>query len=974
MLDLPASLDLHVTGHLSAADARRQHRSAAEILRRLKDQPGLILGDEVGMGKTFVALAVAAAHAVHDPTRPVVVMVPQAVVRKWLRDADTFRRACLREERERQRFRVKCAYSGVEFLKLLDDPEDRKATLIVLAHTAPTRRLADRWVKLAMLQASIKGRHGVEQLRQRLARFGPMLLRHAKHPDEYADVFLELLKADTNRWQRILVREGWLDEGADDPIPQMFVEALADSDLSEVYERIVQVLPERSSANIGERIRSARAAMDSARDGIFPKIWRSCLGSMKLSLPLLILDEAHRVKNAHTQLASLLKESREDLDRVGGMFANTFERMLFLTATPFQLGHGELHNVLSRFKSVRWKGANAPKMGQEEFARSLEDLLADLDDMQRKTDWLERAWKQLLAPDIEEAVRAHGEFWWETGADGDSGSDTRAGNDRIQLVARAFGDAKTAIRKAESGIKAWVLRHSRPSHLPPPYEAILRRQRVEGAAVRADIVERREDHAVSGGLRIDGAGSLPFFLAARLSTIPDSPSVFAGGIASSFDALLDTQRDDVSPEERPGGEGTVAKRATWYLDQLRAAARTLDAGGYSAHPKLATTVDLAMSLWRRGEKVLIFCYYRQTGGALHRALSEKMLAEIEDSVCRRFGCSAEDVTREIERIAARWDKDSPAARAVVAILDEIMERYPDLFDASASDLSSAEQADGEDDGPLATEQAIRDDIHSIVLRFLRTPTFFLRFAPVEHIEDQETYVRRCFESTDESGLSLRALVEQFLKFLASRPSARNRKEYLDALKTVQTGTHAGPEVSHSFEGDAAADGRVKLMPNVRRVYGDTREETRQRLMLTFNTPFYPEILITSSVMAEGVDLHLNCRHIIHHDLDWNPSTLEQRTGRVDRLGAKTEQCGRSIRVYIPYLEGCQDEKQFRVVMDRERWFGVVMGAEESITRILKASAWEVERIVNQPPIPAAMATALGMSLATVELDGVAASG
>src|SRR6266545_3030430 len=35
-------------------DARRQMRTAAEILKRFEDQPGLILADEVGMGKTYV--------------------------------------------------------------------------------------------------------------------------------------------------------------------------------------------------------------------------------------------------------------------------------------------------------------------------------------------------------------------------------------------------------------------------------------------------------------------------------------------------------------------------------------------------------------------------------------------------------------------------------------------------------------------------------------------------------------------------------------------------------------------------------------------------------------------------------------------------------------------------------------------------------------------------------------------------------
>jgi hypothetical protein len=58
--------------------------------------------------------------------------------------------------------------------------------------------------------------------------------------------------------------------------------------------------------------------------------------------------------------------------------------------------------------------------------------------------------------------------------------------------------------------------------------------------------------------------------------------------------------------------------------------------------------------------------------------------------------------------------------------------------------------------------------------------------------------------------------------------------------------------------------------------------------------------------GEGVDLQRFCRHVIHHDLDWNPSSIEQRTGRIDRLGCKAE--GRSpILVYLPYLAGTADD-------------------------------------------------------------------
>ena len=70
-------INLYVKGRISREDARRQTKTAREILKRLNKQPGLILADEVGMGKTFVALAVGVSVAVADKKRrPDVVMVP----------------------------------------------------------------------------------------------------------------------------------------------------------------------------------------------------------------------------------------------------------------------------------------------------------------------------------------------------------------------------------------------------------------------------------------------------------------------------------------------------------------------------------------------------------------------------------------------------------------------------------------------------------------------------------------------------------------------------------------------------------------------------------------------------------------------------------------------------------------------------------------------------------------------------------
>jgi SNF2 family DNA or RNA helicase len=147
---------------------------------------------------------------------------------------------------------------------------------------------------------------------------------------------------------------------------------------------------------------------------------------------------------------------------------------------------------------------------------------------------------------------------------------------------------------------------------------------------------------------------------------------------------------------------------------------------------------------------------------------------------------------------------------------------------------------------------------------------------------------------------------------------------------------------------------------VRLANGDVRRETRRRLMLAFNAPFFPEVLVASAVMAEGVDLHQACRYVIHHDLDWNPSTIEQRTGRVDRIGSKAELSHQPVVVYEPFLGGTHDEKMFRVLKDRERWFGVVMG--EKLSTDERATEQQEDRI----PLPPAIARELTMNLASSE--------
>jgi hypothetical protein len=51
---------------------------------------------------------------------------------------------------------------------------------------------------------------------------------------------------------------------------------------------------------------------------------------------------------------------------------------------------------------------------------------------------------------------------------------------------------------------------------------------------------------------------------------------------------------------------------------------------------------------------------------------------------------------------------------------------------------------------------------------------------------------------------------------------------------------------------------------------------------TFNSPFWPWVLVTTSVGQEGLDFHRYCHAIVHWNVPATPVELEQREGRVQR--------------------------------------------------------------------------------------------
>lgn len=877
-------------------DAKRQRRTAAEILRRFDRQPGVVLADEVGLGKTYVALAVAVSVAA-DPASPgpVVVMVPPSVSHKWPREWETFQEKCLKGRTE-IRATASTVRSGSDFLKYLDDPGDRAHQIVFLSHGALAGSLTDPLVRLAIVRQALN-RPSLRKQMAAFPRWAPRVITGASNLNQR--VASALIGSPPRHWRREWARATGVDLG-DDPVPEAVLEALRTVDLSKLIAAC-RMLPLKSGPRLDERLTGVRRELRSA----VGEVWRRCLSSADLHLPLLVLDEAHHAKNPGTRLASLFAddEDRREAGLLSGPLSGVFDRMLFLTATPLQLAHRELIEVLRRFEGIRWTDLDRNDYG-ERIAR-LEEAL---DAAQAASLRLDRAWGLLRPEDLDGGPPR----WWERSVRGGL-------PDRLGDVADHIAEVSERTRRAQRLLRPLVIRHSRSG-------------RDARRDVRCGRAIEEDGYAGQRGLGIDGGATLPFLLAARAQALilaeerrggKRGRALFAEGIASSFEAYAKTRElaedgDGAVDDTELGAVSESSADTKWYLDRIADSLSAGDRGVWAEHPKIAATVRRTTELWLADEKVLIFCFFRATGRALRDHLTRQIDRLLIEEASSQLGLevSDEDEVRDtLRRRSERFfDPDAPVTKIARESLREVLRGR--------------------------VEKEWLEEWVAVTLRYLRTPAFLVRHVGLEH-KPAEAF-GQALEKPDGTGRTLQQRLEGFATFLAQRTPGE-REELLGRLQKLESATRE-------------RDGELQI-PNVRLANGEVERETRERLMLAFNTPFFPEILIASSVMAEGVDLHLNCRHVIHHDLDWNPSVIEQRTGRLDRLGSLAELAKEPVVVFEPFLEATQDEKMFRVMKDRERWFNVVMGEQ------LELDEWSTERLSSRVDLPEELAGKLALNLA-----------
>jgi SNF2 family DNA or RNA helicase len=106
--------------------------------------------------------------------------------------------------------------------------------------------------------------------------------------------------------------------------------------------------------------------------------------------------------------------------------------------------------------------------------------------------------------------------------------------------------------------------------------------------------------------------------------------------------------------------------------------------------------------------------------------------------------------------------------------------------------------------------------------------------------------------------------------------------------------------------------------------GELSRSERARLVRRFNAGAL-STLIATDAGAEGLNLQERCRTVVNLDLNWNPMKIEQRIGRVHRLGQTRE-----VQVINMALKDTIDDYVVRLLYEKIHLFTMTIGALETI--------------------------------------------
>jgi hypothetical protein len=152
--------------------------------------------------------------------------------------------------------------------------------------------------------------------------------------------------------------------------------------------------------------------------------------------------------------------------------------------------------------------------------------------------------------------------------------------------------------------------------------------------------------------------------------------------------------------------------------------------------------------------------------------------------------------------------------------------------------------------------------------------------------------RECLIDAAIDGNLEAALDEHIAFFRRLNPREADIKSVLNHLQQVLSLTDGALAIHAKDKGKRRVVGRLRA--HVAVAYSGQEAASAERksralrpahIQSAFNSPFWPHVLVSTSVGQEGLDFHVWCSRVVHWDCPPDPISLEQREGRVARFGS-----------------------------------------------------------------------------------------
>lgn len=158
-------------------------------------------------------------------------------------------------------------------------------------------------------------------------------------------------------------------------------------------------------------------------------------------------------------------------------------------------------------------------------------------------------------------------------------------------------------------------------------------------------------------------------------------------------------------------------------------------------------------------------------------------------------------------------------------------------------------------------------------------------------------------------------IEAFIRALKDKTKLKNNKALV-----FSTFRHTLAYLANHTE---AAGIRFGLIHG--NVPDDERAILRKRFSLQKDDPNALDVLLSSEVGCEGLDFQF-CDFLVNYDLPWNPMRIEQRIGRIDRYGQKSE----TVSIVNLVTPGTVDADIYQRCLMRIGVFQHAVGGSEEI--------------------------------------------